>query len=183
MAHLRPRCVTATRLPAALHRAQPWKNGLGVSYTIADSPHGAGFDVVDWQVGHTDIVVDCPFSNLPGVDRLFMVIEGKGVELSCTDDKGRTRTNRVETLQAPFAFRGEWPTTCRLLAGPVKVFNVMTRRGKFGAKVEIVAGLEGLLKPGDETVLAFNPATRDAWLLDGPLAGVGRVVLVRIRKQ
>lgn len=175
--------MTATRLPAAKHRATPWKNGLGVSYTIADFPQGAGFEVVDWQVGHTDIGVDCPFSYLAGMDRLFMVIEGKGVDLGCVEAAGQRTVNRIERLQAPFAFRGEWPTSCRLLDGPVKVFNVMTRRGKFSAKVEIVAGLEGLRKPGDETVLAFDPTTRDAWLLDGPLAGVGRVVLVRIRKQ
>ena len=175
--------MSATPLPAANHRAQPWKNGLGVSYTIADSPHGAGFDVVDWQVGHTDIVVDCPFSNLPGVDRLFMVIEGKGVELSCKDDKGRKKTNRVEALQAPFAFRGEWPTTCRLLDGPVKVFNVMTRRGRFSARMDLVQGLEGMQKSVGETVLAFDPATRDAWLIDGQPPAIGRAVLVRIRRQ
>jgi environmental stress-induced protein Ves len=175
--------MPAAHLPAALHRVQPWKNGLGVSYTVADEPRGAGFDVVDWQVGHTDIGVDCPFSNLPAVDRLFMVIEGKGVELTCVDEAGRKTANRVETMQAPFAFRGDWTTSCRLLDGPVKVFNVMTRRGKFSAAVEIVPELEGLRKPIDETVLAFDPATRDAWLLDGPLAGIGRVVLVRIRKQ
>jgi uncharacterized protein len=175
--------MPASHLPAARHRAQPWKNGLGVSYTIADSPHGAGFDVVDWQVGHTDIAVDCPFSNLPGVDRLFMVIEGKGVELTCMDEAGRTTVNRVEALQAPIAFRGEWPTTCRLLDGPVKVFNVMTRRGRFSARMDLVQGLEGMQKSGDETVLAFDPSTRDAWLLDGPLTRSGGVVLVRIQKQ
>lgn len=175
--------MSASHLPAALHRAQPWKNGLGVSYTIADFPQGAGFDVVDWQVGHTAIGADCPFSDLAGLDRQFMVIEGAGVELTCTDAAGTTTVHRVDPLQAPFSFQGDWRTTCRLLDGPVKVFNVMTRRVRFSAKVDFVQGLVGMQKSVDETLLAFDPATRDAWLLDGQPPAIGRAVLVRIRKQ
>jgi environmental stress-induced protein Ves len=172
--------MSARHLPAKLHRAQPWKNGLGISYTIADFPHGADFDTVDWQVGHTDIGVDCPFSNLAGMDRLFMVIEGKGVDLTCLDEAGVTSVNRIERLQAPFAFRGDSTTRCRLIDGPVKVFNVMTRRGRFVAKAEIVPELKELRKSVDEIVLAFDPATRDAWLLDGRPPAIGRAVLVKI---
>ena len=173
--------MSASHLPAAFHRAQPWKNGLGVSYTIADSPHGAGFDAVDWQVGHTNIDVDCPFSDLAGLDRLFMVIEGKGVELTCADDAGRKTVNRVERLQAPFAFRGDWATSCRLLDGPVKVFNVMTRRGKFSASVDVVSGLDAVRTTSSETVLAMELPGLDAWVLDGPMAGVRSAVLVKIK--
>lgn len=180
MAHLRPRCVTATRLPAALHRAQPWKNGLGISYTIADSPRGAGFDAVDWQVSRTDIGGDCPFSELRGLDRTFMVIEGKGVELACVDESGRTTANRVEPMIS-FAFRGDWRTTCRLLEGPVKVFNVMARRGKFSATVELVPGLDGARPAHGETLVAVALPGLEAWILDGPVAGAGRAVLVRIK--
>jgi len=173
--------MPAIHLPAAGHRAVPWKNGLGTSYTIADFPRGAGFDTVDWQVGHTDIGVDCPFSLLADMDRLFMVIEGKGVELTCVDEAGRKTVNRVGPLGAPFAFRGDWTTSCRLLDGPVKVFNVMTRRGKFGAKVEIVAGLDTVRVNSGETVLATELPGLDAWVLDGPMAGVRSAVLVKIR--
>jgi environmental stress-induced protein Ves len=172
--------MPATRLPAAQHTALPWKNGLGVSYTIADSPPGAGFDAVDWQVGHTGIGADCPFSNLPGLDRQFMVIEGAGVELTCVDEAGKQSVNRIETQYAPFSFRGDWRTSCRLLGGPVKVFNVMTRRGRCSAKVEIVSNLNALHKAPGETLIAVEFATLDAWLPDGPILGVGRVALVRI---
>ncbi len=167
-------------LPAAQHQAQPWKNGLGVSYTIADFPQGAGFESVLWQVGHTDIRVDCPFSDLPGLDRLFMVIEGKGVELTCVDEAGRKTINRVEPLQAPFAFRGDWQTSCRLLDGPVKVFNVMTRRDRFSANVEIVSSTSPARAAPGETLIAVALPGLDAWILDGPVADVGRAVLVRI---
>ena len=174
--------MPATRLPATLHRAAPWKNGLGVSYTIADFPPDAGFDAVAWQVGHTDIGVDCPFSNLPGLDRQFMVIEGAGVELSCTDENGTTSVHRVEPMRGPFAFRGDWLTTCRLLDGPVKVFNVMTRRGRHAATVAVVSGLEGARPAAAETVIAVELPTLDAWILDGPPPRVERAVLVRMRR-
>jgi len=152
---------------------------LGVSYTIADFPKGAGFDAVDWQVGHTDIRVDCPFSNLPGMDRLFMVIEGRGVELTCIDESGRKTANRVEPLRAPFAFRGDWTTSCRLIDGPVKVFNVMTRRGRFSASVQDMSsmdtGFEGNL-------IAVALPGLEAWIVDGDRPPDASSLLVRIRK-
>jgi environmental stress-induced protein Ves len=169
--------------PAARHAAHPWKNGLGTSHTIADFPRGAGFDALLWQVGHTGIGADCPFSDLPGLDRQFMVIEGAGVELTCVDEAGRTTVNRVGPLQPAFPFRGDWRTSCRLLDGPVKVFNVMTRRASFSAKVEIVPSLDSIVASPDETLIAMALSGLDAWMLDGPLPGVGRAVLVRIRRE
>ncbi len=175
--------MPAIHLPASQHRALPWKNGLGISYTIADFPPGAGFDAVNWQVSGTAIGADCPFSDLPGLDRQFMVIEGAGVELTCTDGTGKTTVNRVEPMHGPFAFRGDWRTTCRLLDGPVKVFNVMTRRGKCAATVEIACGLENTRPSAGETVIAVELPSLESWILDGPVAGMGRAVLVRIREQ
>ncbi len=159
----------------------PWKNGLGISYTIADFPRGAGFDAVNWQVGSTEIGVDCPFSDLPGLDRQFMVTEGAGVELTCTDENGKANVNRIDPARGPFAFRGDWRTTCRLLDGPVKVFNVMTRRGKFSARVELLAGLDAVRASPGETLIAVALPSLEAWILDGPLPGAGRAVLVRIK--
>ena len=171
-------------LPVAQHRAIPWKNGLGISHTIADHPHGAGFDALDWQVSSTQIGADCPFSDLPGIDRQFMVIEGAGVELTCTDEKGGTTVHRADPLRGPLAFRGDWRTSCRLLAGPVRVFNVMTRRGRFAADLSLATG--GALQ-GDAggTLVAVDLKSLDAWQLDGEGAQAlpsGTVAVVRIRK-
>jgi len=176
--------MAAIHLPASQHRAQPWKNGLGLSRTIADFPAGASFDAVKWQVSATEIGADCPFSDLPGLDRQFMVIDGNGVELSCIDDSGKTRLFQGKTMQGPCTFSGEWKTQCRLLSGPVKVFNVMTRRGRFAAELSFA---EGAAVDADsrQTLVAVDPRSLDAWRLDGP----GRLVLpasativVRIRE-
>ena len=116
----------------------PWKNGLGVSRVIASQPPAAGYEAVNWQVGTTDIGFDCPFSSLPGMDRQFMLLTGKGVELHCVDPVAGVDVRKaVDTAFVPFAFRGDWQTTCRLLGDPVQVFNVMTRRGRATARIVI----------------------------------------------
>lgn len=154
-------------LPAAQHAKVPWKNGLGVSRIIATEPAGAGFDTLLWQVSGTEIGADCPFSELKGLDRLFMVTEGAGVDLTSINDAGRKWTARVKVGQVPYAFRGGWKTDCRLLDGPVRVFNVMARRGKARASVEFPAGTV-LTKTADETALAVHLHSLDAWMLSGP---------------
>lgn len=115
-----------------------WKNGLGNSDVIASQPRLAGYDRVDWQVGTTEFGIDCPFSSLPGMDRQFMLLSGGGVELHCIDViAGIDVRHAVDRPYVPFAFRGDWQTTCRMLGEPVRVFNVMTRRGKAAAKITI----------------------------------------------
>jgi len=136
-----------------------------------------------WQVSSTGIAADCPFSSLPQLDRQFMVIEGKGVELSSVDETGTIRRVRVDPMN-PYAFRGDWNTQCRLLAGPVKVFNVMARRGQFTAEVLVSDGRELRGETG-ETLVAVDLKSLDAWRLDG--AGEmtlpsGAIAVVRFRK-
>ena len=173
-------------LPAAQHRAQPWKNGLGVSRIIAGVPPDADFDSVLWQVGSTEITAACPFSELRGLDRQFMVIGGAGVELTSIDDGGATRRAQVVAMQPPYSFRGDWKTNCRMLGGQVRVLNVVTRRGRAEAKVEFTQE-RTLKKAKRETLLAVQLDNLDAWLLSDPSeivelpAATGRVAVVRIR--
>lgn len=173
-------------LPAAAHRPQPWKNGLGVSRVIADDPVGAGFDALGWQVSATEIAADCPFSALPGLDRLFVVIGGAGVELSSLDERGERKVAVVRPGEAPHAFRGDWVTQCRLLAGPVRVLNVIARRGAFEAALRCEASGRVDAALG-EIVVAIDPASLDAWIIDaGQVAptAVGREPWVaRIRAK
>jgi environmental stress-induced protein Ves len=154
------------RLLAADHLQVPWKNGLGVSRILASDPPGAPYDTLRWQVGATAITADSPFSLLPDLDRLFMVVEGAGVELKSIDENGATRTHPVYPLR-PYAFRGDWMTECRLLDGPVKVLNVIARRGQARATLELLQGNE-LSKPAKQTVIAVDLSSLDAWRLDGP---------------
>jgi environmental stress-induced protein Ves len=104
---------------------------------------------------------------LRGLDRQFMVIEGAGVELTSIDDSGKTRQARALPMQAPYPFHGDWKTDCRLLGGPVRVLNVVTRRGQFYADVDYSEDVV-LVKPAGETLVAVQPASLEAWMLSGP---------------
>jgi environmental stress-induced protein Ves len=175
-------------LPAAQHAAAPWKNGLGVSQVIAADPPGADYGRLRWQVSSTGIPADCPFSLLPGLDRWFMVIEGPGVELTSIDDHGATRRHPVLPLR-PYGFRGDWKTDCRLLAGPVKVLNLMARRGKAAGTLGLLEG-KTLLQAAGETAIAVHLSSLDAWMLQGANPGKeeitppsGPVALIRIRNS
>ncbi|MGH8764088.1 MAG: HutD/Ves family protein [Burkholderiales bacterium] len=177
--------MPAIHLPAARHRAQPWKNGLGVSQMIAEHPDGASYEKVFWQVGGTAIATDCPFSSLPQLDRQFMVLEGGGVELTSVDDVGKTHKKRLKAMRLPYAFRGDWKTECKLIKGPVRVFNVMVRRGLYVAHVDF-QGEKILAGAGGETLIAVELKSLDAWMLDGEGTielppSAGKVAAVRIR--
>jgi environmental stress-induced protein Ves len=181
----------------------PWKNSLGVSHVIASQPKGAGYDSAGWQVGTTNIEANCPFSDLPGLDRQFMLLEGDGVELHCRGANGAPDIRRrIDAPFAPFAFRGDWQTECRLLGGAVRVFNVVTRRGRFSVEVSVAPNGKpiALEKAADELLLAFvaegaihvegcsvSLAMNDAMIVDGPKperysinGTTARMVIVRL---
>ena len=159
--------MALVHLSASQHARIPWKNGLGISSVIASDPAGAGYDALLWQVAGTEIGADCPFSELRGLDRQFMVIDGDGVELTSIDEAGKTRQARVLPMRAPYPFHGDWKTSCSLLGGPVRVLNVVTRRGQVYADMDYSDDVV-LVKSADETVIAVQPASLDAWMLSGP---------------
>jgi environmental stress-induced protein Ves len=90
----------------------------------------------------------------------------------------------VVARREPYAFAGDWRTTCRVLDGPVHVLNVMTRRGRFDATVEIRSGPGTLERHVSEIVIAVDLCSLDAWLFDdaSPLEPPGGdLAIVRLR--
>lgn len=193
-------------LRAGGHAQVPWKNGLGVSAVIATEPAGAGYDTLDWQVATTGFAAEGPFSALAGLERRFMLLEGDGVELACERAEGQgVATLRVDTPFVVHEFSGDWKTWCRMFGGPVRVLNVITRRGRFSAEVEVVpldGGSVAEQQPG-ETLIALVLQGRariagiepglsalDALRLDSPEGArvalpaegaTGRLALLRLR--
>jgi environmental stress-induced protein Ves len=136
----------------------PWKNGRGIAHLIVASPAGASYDGFDWQISRPEIAADGPFSSLPGLDRQFMLVSGRGLTLKIrSDDEGLSFDRPIDAPLEPFAFRGEWAVECVLRDGPVQVFNVMTRRGRAGARREVVAAAAArpVAKPAGETLLVY----------------------------
>lgn len=110
----------------------PWRNGRGRK---ADAAAGEG-----WGLSFAWIDGDAPFSDYPGQERSFTLLEGDGVRL---DLAGRPPL-RVDRRWQPAVFPCDVPTECTLLGGPCLVVNLIAERAHWRQSVEI-ATLDGEL--------------------------------------
>lgn len=110
------------RLTPADYRRMRWKNGLGWTTELVVRPAEGE---LAWRVSIAEVDTDCDFSSLPGIDRSLLVLAGDGMELRVGDAPAVTLRAGGE----PLAFSGDDATRCRLLGGPTRDLNVMTRRG------------------------------------------------------
>ncbi len=131
-------------LPASGFRGGRWLNGMGVSWDIAAEPRDAGAADFDWRLAIARIDADVPFSRYPGIDRIFTLIEGKGLTL---DLEGRTPLV-VRHSFVPHAFPGDLTTSCRLMEGPCRALNLFLRRVAWDADVRILQGQGCFAKVG-----------------------------------
>ena len=120
-------------LTPADYRTMPWKNGGGRTTEIAAYPPGAGLDAFLWRVSLADVACDGPFSSFPGIERTIVLLEGAGMRLH-----GGLRDAELTTPFEPHAFSGDATVDCTLVAGPVRDFNVMFRRGRARGSVAVV---------------------------------------------
>jgi environmental stress-induced protein Ves len=112
----------------------PWRNGGGRTRELLAWPTRE-----DWlvRVSVAEIESDGPFSAFEGVDRCFAVLAGAGVVLSLP--RGEVRLHAGDPA---LAFPGEAAPLCRLIAGPTRDLNLMTRRlaGRGSMQREPLAG-------------------------------------------
>jgi len=145
--------MTLQRFDRATLPATRWKNGGGVTREIVCNPPGAGLDGFDWRVSIAEVAGDGPFSAFQRVDRVITLLEGAGMRLHATD--GRF-DHRLDQPLVPFAFAGEAPVQCELLAGACQDFNVMTRRGRCRAEVRLLARSTALPAAAGGLLLALR---------------------------
>lgn len=139
--------MKATLLRSEDYTRSPWKNGGGIFTDIADA-HRAdapqkSWDSLLWRFASTPIVAPGPFSHMPGIDRLQMVVSGRGLVLRAPGQDFDERE--------PFTtvrFTGELEIVTELEAGPVEVVNLMARRG--AAEIDLLA----LRAPADRQLAA-----------------------------
>ncbi|WP_439373548.1 HutD/Ves family protein [Bradyrhizobium sp. PMVTL-01] len=150
--------MKTTLLKPEQYTRSPWKNGGGILTDIAGA-HRADSPVKDWdsllwRFASTPIVTPGPFSHMPGIDRLQMVVKGRGLVL-------KSPTQQFDERE-PFTtvrFSGELEIVTVLEEGPVEVVNLMARRG--AAEIELVALRElgeRPLPPGTHLVYAVSGA-------------------------
>jgi environmental stress-induced protein Ves len=109
----------------------PWANGLGTTSVVARWPDD---DQWAWRLSLADVVVDGPFSMLPGVDRFIAVASGVGMELTIGDRP----PVRLTPDSPSFAFDGDAETRCELIDGPIVDVNLMVRRGSATGSLDLI---------------------------------------------
>lgn len=118
-------------LRAADYRRMRWKNGGGWTSEIASAPAADPESGFAWRVSIADVESDGAFSTFPDCDRHIAVLEGAGMELQFEEGPPARLDQRLRF----FSFAGEARTYGRLLAGPVRDFNVIVRRAEYAAEV------------------------------------------------
>ena len=113
--------MAVTLLRRADYRRMRWKNGLGWTTEILRQPDHDAFDL---RLSVAEIESDAPFSPFAGLDRSLLLLEGNGMELRIGDAPPQLVNTRGQIVR----FAGETPVEARLLDGPTRDFNVMTRR-------------------------------------------------------
>lgn len=107
----------------------PWRNGGGSTREYFK----VGGDDFDWRLSVAQIVQPGPFSAFPGIDRILVLLSGDGVHL-------RFGTAESTTLAQPLdhvRFAGETAVDSTPLGGPTTDLNLMWRRDRFTADVEV----------------------------------------------
>ena len=139
--------MKTTLLTSEDYTRSPWKNGGGIFTDIAGAHRtdasAKDWDSLLWRFASTPIVAPGPFSFMPGIDRLQMVVSGRGLVL-------KSPTQEFDERE-PFTtvrFTGEMEIATELEAGPVEVVNLMARRG--AAEIALAA----LREPGERQLSA-----------------------------
>jgi len=146
-----------TQLPSSAYTAMPWRNGAGTTHEIAidpaPGPSGAPFR---WRLSMADLAGSGPFSEIPGVDRVLVLLAGDEVALAI-DGAPPVPLAR----HAAIAFPGDVPTALTMRSGAGRDLNLMWDRTRATGRVEVI-------HPGDVVTLRAQAAFAIA--LGGPAA-------------
>ena len=129
-----------------------WRNGMGVSWDIASEPPGT--DDFGWRFALARIDRDVPFSLYPGVDRIFTLVEGRGLDLSFEG----APTLSVGRCFVPHPFVCDVPSVCALRDGPCLALNLFTRRDRWRADAQVLSSGAEIVHPGPILFFALEAA-------------------------
>ena len=137
-------------IPQSAWRAQPWKNGRGITHEIWRVPEGDGDDY-DLRVSLADVTQSGLFSEFPGYRRWTFLVGPAPISLDAVH------------LNAPgdhIEVPGQQPIDAELLAGATTLLNILARSPQ-----DTVCGFGPV---AHALRFAFSLATRQAWLFDPP---------------
>ncbi|MDQ0767474.1 environmental stress-induced protein Ves [Pseudarthrobacter defluvii] len=111
-------------------RAEPWRNGGGVTREIArQGSEDGGFD---WRVSIADVAKAGDFSAFLGMERVLTVIDGELLLLTVDGAEHPLEKYR------PYRFDGGAATTAKLPTGDIRDLNVITRTAAYRGYTSII---------------------------------------------
>jgi len=137
---------------AADYPVMPWKNGGGSTTEVLVSPPGASLEDFEWRVSLATVEQDGPFSLFPGIDRSLTLYGGPRMVLTFDGRRMIALTPEDPTTRFP----GEAAVKAAVPEGPVRDFNVMTRRSRYHHMIErfaLQSGIAALSRLGSATLL------------------------------
>ena len=112
-------------------QTQRWQNGGGITHQLCRQDDATG---MLWRLSIAEVASDGPFSRFDNIDRIIMLLTGGGFSLHGVGDKLQLLNRPLQ----PFHFAGETAIHCTLLNGPVRDFNLMTRRAAVQADLKVL---------------------------------------------
>ena len=180
-------------------KAQPWRNGGGVTRTIdsgdasaaesGTTPAGPAPDAAwDWRVSIAEVSKAGAFSVFPGMERVLTVIEGELLLLSVDGAEHPLEKYR------PFRFSGDADSAGALPTGNIRNLNVITRSGVFKGYTSIIElsktrahpvfeGQLGVLLQGQATVSPGTAGSETGGAGDGTVAPVAAAAVEPVRLE
>jgi hypothetical protein len=160
-------------LPAGSHQPYQWLNGKGVASEIARYPSGQ--DDFDWKVSIATVVVDGPFSSMPGLDRVLIPLSEGGLKLLVDGEPlelGRWQVHE---------FRGETAVEALDVSHPTIDLNLIVRRSEVRGSVEVVKATDPTVRSAHHTVVVvleghLSLGDQTLHVLDAVLLGAGESV-------
>jgi uncharacterized protein len=110
-----------------------WRNGMGTSWEIA-SHKKAGAEDFSWRFAKARIDGDVPFSMYPGMDRIFMMLDGDGMDLEFANGE----VLQVHERFVPHKFACDVPLNCKLLGRPSIDLNLFAAREELRLECEVL---------------------------------------------
>lgn len=102
----------AARARAHRWRAEPWRNGRGVTYVIARWPDQDDYDV---RVSIAEVSEPGPFSTFPGRTRWSTLVSDGAIELA----------GRALVRGLPLELAGDEAVVATVVDGPVTLLNIV----------------------------------------------------------
>lgn len=112
----------------------PWKNGGGTTTELARIPHPHDPEKFLFRLSKAKIEKSGPFSHFENMDRIILLLSGKGMDLTFNDGLFAV----LETPLSAITFSGDENIHCDLVSGSCTDFNIMVDRDFGKAHIEVI---------------------------------------------